>query len=198
MDRDKEILVWIEKHKSITINQCAKIFFKESNDKNAYYQARKRLRLLYQNKYIKRFRNDMRHEAVYFLSKKLSYHDLKIFDIYAELTKLDADITNFKKEYSIKFKSKEYRVDALIEFNYNGYFYPLVVEIDYTHYTSKKKLLSIYNSQHFQKKYKESLGENDIFPTILIVRPFLPTTTNTLPFNVLYTNYTLQDINSIF
>lgn len=167
-DRDKEILRWIEEHKSITINQCSKIFY--TNNKEGYQQARKRLRKLNQCNYIKRFRKDMRSETVYYLDKKLSFHDLKVFDILAELIYLGAEIKNFEKEYVIPAGEKNYRSDALIEFIYNKYYYIFLVEIDHTHFTSFKKLIEIYKSNFFQEKYKE-FGQN-IFPEVLILREY--------------------------
>lgn len=172
--RDKEILRFIDQYKSITINQASKIFF--GNCKQSYQQARKRLKLLSNNKYIQRYRKDMKSECIYFLQEKLSIHDLKILDVYAKLLNLGADIEYLKTKYTIPTPhgKKAYReADALIEFTYKKYFYPLLVEIDYTHFTSKKKLLDIYNSNHFQERYNQY--DNNIFPTVLILRPVIPT-----------------------
>lgn len=192
--RDKQILRFIEEYKSITINQAAKIFF--NNCKQSYYQARKRLKQLSDNKYIKRYRADMKSECVYYLEKKLSAHDLKVLDVYAELINLGADIDYFKQEYTIPTKIKEYRADALIEFTYQEYFYPMLIEIDYTHFTSNKKLLDIYNSNYFQNKYKKY--DDDIFPTVLILRPTLPPNPfNTNLFNIYYLPLCPIDINNI-
>lgn len=194
-DRDKDILRFIEEFKSITINQCAKIFFKNSTEKNAYYQARKRLRLLSDNNYLKRFRKDMRTEVVYYFKNKLSEHDLKVLDIYAEIIDLGAEITLFEREHIIPTKNKEYRADALIECQKDGYFYPILIEIDYTHFTSQKKLDDIYNSNYFQNKYKKL--DDNIFPTIIIVRPFLPNNTNTANNNYSILYFDINNINNI-
>lgn len=43
-ERDKEILRWVEENKSMTIDQCSKIFY--NGNTYAYDQARKRLRFL--------------------------------------------------------------------------------------------------------------------------------------------------------
>ncbi|MBY6758614.1 hypothetical protein HYH82_15080 [Clostridium botulinum] len=193
-NRDRDILKFIEQYGSITINQCSKIFFNKC--KQNYYQARKRLRTLYNSKYIKRYRKDMRSEAVYYLDKKLSIHDLKVLDIYAEIINLGAEIKCFKKEYTIKCKNKEYRADGLIECIRDGYFYPILIEVDYTHFTSNKKLLGIYNSNYFQNKYKDL--DTDIFPTVLIVRPFLSNNINNLPFNIIYSTMCINNINTLF
>lgn len=193
--RDKNILRFIEEYKSITINQCSKIFF--NNCKQAYYQARKRLRQLYDNKYIKRYRADMKSECIYYLTKKLSIHHLKVLDAYAEFIKIGANIEYFKTEYKVPTKSKYYRLDALIEVTYEEYFYPLIIEVDYTHFTSQRKLIDIYNSKHFQDKYKEL--DDNIFPTVLIIRPVISDNSITSDlFNIVYLDFTLDGIEQVF
>lgn len=192
--RDREILRFVEEYGSITIDQCRKIFFK--GNKYDYYQSRMRLKLLSDNNILKRYRADMRSEVVYYLEKRLSIHDLKVLDVYAELIQLDADIQYFKREYIIDAFKKQYRADALVEFVYNGYWYPLIIEIDYTHYTSEKKILDIYNSNYFQKKYKE-LDEN-IFPKILLVRPIIPKEKiKSDLFEVLYIDFELNGFEKV-
>ena len=198
--RDREILLFIEKYKSITIKQCSKIFY--TNNKYAYYQSRKRLKLLCDNKLLKRYREDMRSETIYYSDKKLSYHDTKVIDVYAELVSKGCTIKDFKQEYIIPIntdngKDKEYRADGLIEFEYQGYFYPLLIEIDYTHFTGEKKLMDIYNSGYFQNKYKDM--DTDIFPTVIIARPVCPCVDVSIyPFILIYVNMCIDiDINNI-
>ncbi|AWZ50051.1 hypothetical protein C3495_14520 (plasmid) [Clostridiaceae bacterium 14S0207] len=165
-NRDREILKFIEKYKSITINICAKIFYKDN--KEAYQQARKRLRLLYKNKYLKRYRKDCTTEVIYYMHKKLSVHDLKVLDVLAELIYNNANIREFKREYTINTERSNYRADAFIEFTLKNYLYFLLIEVDHTHYTSFQKLQDIYDSNYFQNKYSK-YGDN-IFPTILILK----------------------------
>lgn len=194
-NRDKEILKFIEEYGSITINQCSQIFF--THCKQNYYQARKRLKLLSDNKYLKRYRKDMRSETIYYLHKKLSIHDLKVLDVYSYLVYSGASIKFFKQEYIIPVEDKNYRADALIEFVYKDYFYTILVEVDYTHYTSQKKLLDIYTSFHFQDKYK-NLGEN-IFPKIIIIRPVVINQYESIDgIDVLYLDFSLKNKDQVF
>lgn len=193
-NRDKEIIKFIEKYGSITITQCSKIFFK--NCKENYYQARKRLKKLSDNKYLNRYRKDMRSETVYYLEKKLSIHDLKVLDIYSYLIYSGATIKLFNQEYVIPAGDKNYRADALIEFVYEDYFFTLLIEVDYTHYTSQKKLLDIYNSSYFQNKYKD-LGEN-IFPKVVIIRPaVIMECKSTEQIDILYLDFDLKNIGQV-
>lgn len=194
--RDKNILKFIEEYKSLTIKQCSQLFF--NNCKESYYQARKRLKLLADNHYLKRYRKDMRSETVYYMDKKLSCHDLKVIDVYACLKTIGVDIKTFEREYVINCGGKEYRADGFFEFICcDGYFHLLLVEIDDTHFTSLNKLLDIYNSNYFQDKYK-NLDDN-LFPNVIIIRPFIPTNISlSLPFNVYYhTNISVYNIKQI-
>ena len=75
-------------------------------------------------------------------------------------------INTFQREYIVG----NYRIDALLELEYKDYFYTFIIEIDYTHFTSIKKLDDIYFSGIFQEKYKD-MGDN-IFPSVIIVRPY--------------------------
>lgn len=194
-NRDKSILAFVERYGSITINQCSKIFF--SNCKQSYYQSRKRLKLLSDNSYLKRYRQDMRSEAVYYIIKRLSLHDLKVLDVYAYIKSIGAEIKTFEREYIIPCDNKEYRSDGLIECIYDGYFIPILIEIDYTHFTGTKKLMDIYKSEYFQNKYKEM--DFDLFPLILIARPVrLDINVSDLPFNVIYIDMDMNNINKIF
>ncbi|KEH91605.1 hypothetical protein Z962_p0133 (plasmid) [Clostridium botulinum C/D str. BKT12695] len=196
--RDSEIIKFIKMYGSITINQCSKIFF--TKNKEGYQQARKRLKQLSDNKFIKRYRKDMQSECIYFLDKKLSIHDLKTIDIYAELINAGATIKSFTPKYRIDTieSNKKYReLDAYIEFIYKDYLNFLILEIDYTHFTSKNKIIDIYNSNHFQNKYKKL--DSNIFPDILILRLFQENKKilidETISIN--YTNFAHPDIQEI-
>lgn len=193
--KDKLILKFIEEHKCITINQCAKTVF--TGNKYAYDQARKQLQQLYKEKIIQRYKN-INNEAVYYTTQKLGIHELEIIDVYSELIFLGAKVELFKKKYRINISEKKYReIDALIELSYDDFFIPLIIEIDYTHYTSITKLQEIYNSNHFQEKYKD-IGEN-IFPLIVIVRPVVLEKEVLVKDGLLifYTDFSLDDLQKI-
>lgn len=141
--RDKKILIWIEEYKSITINQCAKIFF--TTNKYAYDQARKRLRYLNKERLIRRYRKDPKSEAVYYIDKKLKVHDLKIFDVVAEFVACGWKIIAFSKEEVITGNNKKYVVDALCVFSKGDMILPIFLEIDYSHMTGLEKINDVIN-----------------------------------------------------
>lgn len=142
--RDRDILIWIERYRSITINQCAKIFF--TNNKEAYDQARKRLRHLNKEGLIRRYRKDPRSEVVYFMDKKLKTHDLKIFDVVAQFIYLGWEIEEFEKEYAFNLRDRKYISDAKIIFTKDNKKIPVILEIDYSHMTGKSKIEDITNA----------------------------------------------------
>lgn len=187
--RDKEILKFIECHHSVTIDQTAKIFYKDK--KEAYQMARKRLKDLQNNNYIKRYRENQRCECIYYINKKLSPHNLKLMDVYAELVNAGAKIELFKKEFNISTDKNNYRIDALLEFEYDDYFYTFFVEVDYTHFSSIKRFEEIFKTGYMQHRYNK-YGEN-IFPHVLIIRPILPTVqVKSSYFDVTYMNFSLE------
>lgn len=192
----REILNFIQEEGSITIRQCAKIIY--HGRKYGYDMARKTLRSLYQDKAIARYRYNMTAETIYYINTRLGIHALKLLDVYAEFIDLGCTIETFKKKYRIYTNGKKYReIDALLELNYQEYFIPLIIEIDYSHMTSIQKLQEIYESNHFQQLYLEKLGE-EIYPIVIIVRPV---TTNSLVedhvFSILYSDFELSNLAKI-
>lgn len=148
--RDKKIIKFVEEYKSITINQCTKIFFK--GHKEAYDQARKRLQVIHKAGLLKRYRKDVLSEAIYYMDKILKPHDLKILDFMAELSEFD--IYDVAKEGKIKIDEKTtYVVDALITLSISDELkVPIILEIDYSHYTSEEKINNITN--YLEKKHE--------------------------------------------
>lgn len=165
--KDKEILRFIEIHKSITISICAKCIF--TGNKFAKDQARKQLRKLYKEGLIQRYQGNRTSEVIYYTIERLGIHDLKLIDVYAEFIALGAIIESFQKEYRVytsKDKKKYRDIDGVFEISFNDFKTVCICEIDYSHYTSMNKLQDIFNSKHFQKLYGD-----DFFPLIILVRP---------------------------
>lgn len=149
--RDKQIIKFVEVHGSITINQCAKMFFR--NNKEAYDQARKRLRIIYNGDFLKRYRKDIQSEVVYFIDRPLKIHDLKLMDVFAELSQYE--VIMFQKEYEIHIDiNTNYRVDAAAIIKVNGVYIPIFIEIDYTHFTNIKKIKHLIYDYELTNKMK--------------------------------------------
>ena len=46
---------------------------------------------------------------------------------------------------------------------------PKLIEIDYSHFTSKEKLESLYESKEVQKYFKDNYDIEDYFPTVVVI-----------------------------
>lgn len=158
-ERDKEILKWTEKFKSITIDQCAKLFF--PGTRMAYDLARKRLRHLNREGLIKRYRKEPKEQVVYFMDKVLKKHDLKTIDVIVEFNRFN--ITQLILQNKIQINRHgiylNYITDATIVIDNK---YPIIIEVDYTHYTGDKKVTDLIS-------YLED--KHNIKYIFLIIRP---------------------------
>ena len=192
--RDREILNFVQNYGSITINICAKLFFKDAN--NCKDLARKRLRILYDSNYLKKYQEHINTEAIYYINKPLKPHALKLLDVYAELSTM-GKVIKFKKEYKVECKNKTRKLDAFIELEVEDEeyitIYPIIIEIDYSHVTSWEKARDIYESNYFQTQY------DGVFPTLIIVqRNQWQNKFNTSLFNYKYINWNLDNLKEVF
>jgi len=165
MQRDKDILKFIEKYGSINKIICGNLYF--SKNKDRYYSASRRLKILYRNKFLKKYKKDMYEDIIYYRDKKpLKAHDIKLLEVYSYLHTL-GNIKLFERENVVQCGNKKRKNDGLIEIAIRKgryeYTYPLIIEIDMTHDTNFDKINDIYNSGQYQDKY-------DIMPMMLIVK----------------------------
>jgi hypothetical protein len=158
VQRDKKILIFIEQFGSISIYQCAKIFFSQANQSRDL--ARKRLRKLYDMGLLKYYTNPLSNERMYCVDKKISPHTTFLLDVYASFVESGANILEFYKEP--QWLDGKYRSDGFFLVEYNGKKRICCVEVDVTHTTDLNKYQEIYDSNIFQDKF-------GIFPLIIIV-----------------------------
>lgn len=186
-DRDKEVMKFVQRHEGITIQQCAKIFYK--NSKFPYDSARLRLKKLYNHKYLKRYEFSKNGFWVYCINKsrRLSLHKIHLLNFYAEMVGQGCKILKFDTE--IEFMNGKIRPDGVIMYEFNGEIFPLLIEIDLTNNTSIKRYEELYKTGELQKLY----GDN-IFPLICIVGYDGDRKSNSF-LNVSYLNFDLTDLN---
>lgn len=149
-NRDKRIIKFIEEYGSITINQCSKMFFR--NNKERYDQARKRLQVIHKAGHLKRYRRDPRSEAIYYIEKRLKVHDLKLLDVLGELNEFRVHLCT--KEKQIVIGENKYILDGAVVLDIDSTLIPVLIEIDYTHYTSMEKITNVIC--YLEKKHKRS------------------------------------------
>lgn len=160
MQRDKDILRYLEDYKAISIKQTQKIFFN-----GVYGGARRRLADLEKMKLLKSYENVLTNEKVYYIEEKISAHDLYVMDFYAELISQGAKITKFKKQP--RYLNDMIRADGFFEFVYENNLYWTIVECDLTHYTGNSKM------QLYEKLYKDNVLQEEcrgMFPSIVIMK----------------------------
>lgn len=118
-NRDIKIINFIDNYKGATIEQIRILFFP------SYDMAKKRLKILRDNNYIKCVIHPILNKKVYYLKKVPSYHTLVINEVQILL-----------KERIIDFK-REFKVDGLLVTRDKKV---VVVEVDIFNRTSKEKI----------------------------------------------------------
>lgn len=156
---DLKILTWIEKYNCITVKQASRAFYTGDYARD---KASKKLRLLEDNKILKSYTNSITKEKVYYIEKKLSAHDLYILDFYSLL--VNHGCTDIEMELQPRLMKDLIRPDAFIQFDYQGYLYSVLLEIDLTHFSTSK--LPLY----LKLKREEWLKDKcEVFPQLIIV-----------------------------
>jgi hypothetical protein len=126
--RDREIVRFIEENNALTISQCQKIFMPTA--KFGYKIAQKRLSRLVENGYLKVGRTDS-SENIYYIDKKISYHDLLVNSFYAELIKCKATVLEFKHPVEW-IKDEAPKSDAFFKVDYGNYIFYFILEVALT------------------------------------------------------------------
>lgn len=185
--RDKDIMKFIEKYEGITIQQCGKMFFK--NSKFPYDSARLRLKKLYNHKYLKRYEFSKNGFLVYCINKsrRLSLHKIYLLNFYAEMINQGCKILSFDTE--VEYMNCKIRPDGVVMYEFNNEIFPLIIEIDLTNMTSIKKYEALYKTGELQKTYG-----NDVFPLICIIGYNGDRKSNSF-LNVSYLDFDLNDFN---
>lgn len=186
MQRDKDILRYLEDYKAISIKQAMKIFFN-----NSYGGARRRLAELEKMKLLKSYENVLTNEKIYYIEEKLSAHDLYVMDFYAELISQGATIRQFKKQP--RYLNDMIRGDAFIEFAYDNNLYYLILECDLTHFTNNSKM------QLYEKLYKDGDLQKEckgMFPSIIIMKEKDDLRYMSNNFEVVYIDFQLSNFKS--
>jgi hypothetical protein len=157
--RDRDIVKFVEKYKAITIAQCQEIFMSDATF--GYKIAQRRLGKLVDNGYLKVSRTDS-NENLYFIDKKISYHDVLINSFYAELVKCKATIKHV--EHDKRWIGTKPKSDAFFWIEYGGTHFFFILEIALTHKDIPiADYEQLYRSGELQKIF---LGR---FPTIVVM-----------------------------
>lgn len=186
-NRDREVLTWIENYKAITISQASALFFS-----NSYESARRRLKQLEQMQFLKSYLLKNTKEKVYYYDKKISKHDLLVYDFVKIIKEHGGDLIKLKNQPT--YLNGVIRPDAFIIFSCNSMVYFILLEVDLNHYTSNSKM------QRYEKLYKT--GElqaqcYNTFPIVLIARPTEGIRYNSKNFHVVYLDLLYNNISNL-
>lgn len=173
-DEDMAILRHVEEFKSITIEQCRRCFY--NKQKYGVDMARKHLNKLVGYKRLKVARCDFSRQNVYYMTRKLTFHDLIAMDYYAMLKMSGADIIHFKREKEwMKDANKEgIESDAFCCFRVDNKFFFDIIEVNRTHFPDLEKYKELYNTSEpndYCNDIIKSLGGKsiDITPRFILI-----------------------------
>ncbi|WP_099192258.1 hypothetical protein [Tepidibacter mesophilus] len=113
--------------------------------------AQRRLKTLYDNKVIKRYREYVGQEYIYYIDRKPNQtkHSLLLTDFIRELNKINnIEIIKVKKELTLS----NVRADGFVAFKYNENTYIACIEIEISNNKfNTKKYEELYLSQDYKK-----------------------------------------------
>ena len=186
-NRDRQVLKWIEDYKAISVTQATELLFN-----GTYESCRRRLKQLEDMELLKSYISQFSREKIYYQEKKLKDHELLVYDFLKVIKKEGAEIKTIKIQP--QYLKGLIRPDAYIEFIYENNLYFIILEVDYTHYTSNIKM------QLYEKLYKEGTLQKQCygtFPIVIISRPTLNDVRyNSSNFDVIYTNLHYNNLQS--
>lgn len=157
--RDRDIIDFVGRYRSITIDQCKKVFMPGCT--SGYKIAQRRLNKLVESGYLKVGKTDT-NENVYYTEKKLSYHDLLVNSFYAALMQCGAKNTVFSRTQ--KWLEGKLISDGFFSYDYGQYTFYNILEVC----LSRKKL----SMDLYEKLYKSGEAHElckGIFPRLIIM-----------------------------
>ena len=191
--RDRQLLKFLEDNRAITTQQAINIFF--SNDISAY----RRLNQLEDEGILTHYVRAK--NKVYKLideKKDLSEHDILIYDFYAWIYKQGGEVLDFKK--TPRYLKNMLIPDGLFKFRlpYEGknYICFVLLEVDFTHYTSEDKIMTLYPKLYREQVLKEYCGAAE-FPFILIARPTKGIIVQPRDIEVIYTDLRFTNVDRL-
>lgn len=156
-ERDKKILEFVEKFKVVTTSHIEKEFF--AGNKQSARIARRRLKKLYDNKFLKRERNNINAEYIYYFRKPIQIrHQLLVIDFYQAIKKYGKII-----EFTPEKTMEDIRPDAVCKIARDNHLHLFCVEIELSNNTfNQTKYEQFYASREYKKWFQ-------VFPKVIII-----------------------------
>lgn len=191
----KEILNFIDEFGFITATICSRTIFKEQ--KHAYVSSCRKLRKMHENKLLKRYTFLESKEYIYQVEKKqVGVHQKVLMDLYSKIFELVDQVLFFNPKETC-WKIAKRKSDGHLIYRVGDDIYSLLIEIDYTHATSQKKLMDIYQSGEVQEWYKNNYNADNYFPSFLIVSLLGDTKYENVPFTYNTLDFEFNDIEQV-
>lgn len=187
-DRDKEILMFIEDHRALTVKQAQRIFFGDN-----YEGCRRRMNELADRNVLKSYISKLTGQKVFYMEKKISDHDLLILEFYSHLIAAGCKVRKFKK--NLHYLNDLIRPDAFFEFSYDNNLFFTLLEVDHTHYTSIDKF------KLYEKLFREGELKKECYGTFPILSVMRATTKDlrysSKMFDIIYLDFKLDKLNDL-
>ena len=153
-DRDRKVIEFIEKFNCVSTNTIYELFYPSLR------VTQNRLKLMTDNKIIKRDRSHFTSQYYYYTDAKPKqvYHQILLAELYKELNKI-VTIEAFIKEYCIE----DIRADALVVYSRNNKNYIAFVEVELSNTPDIQKYERLYKSGRYKSYF------NGVFPLIYYV-----------------------------
>ena len=150
---------------------------------------------MYENKAITKYIHPVTKEFIYQVEKnEVDDHRRMIIDLYSRIYEFADEIIYFKIEEAWDVSNR--RNDAHIIFSKDDSVIGLLVELDKSHKTSKKKLDDIYNSGEVQQWYLDKFNV-EYFPSFLIISLLGNTRHISDNYECLAVNYEFEGLEAI-
>lgn len=184
-DRDRKVLSFIENYGALTIGQATEMFF-DGLDRS----CRRRLPQLEEQGLLKSYTRDFTREKVFYMRKKKSTHDLYVMDFLKKAKQIGFNVR--KLELEPRYLGGAIRPDAYIQLRRGSEIYLVLLEVDYTHYTSNSKM------QRYEKLFKSGEARVEgVFPSVVIARPTKGIRYNSSNFRVIYTDLQYSNLERL-
>lgn len=158
----RQIISFVNDNDFITTKICERTIFK--GNKHPIIQSQAKLKLLYDNKILKRYSKLYNNEYIYYRNKRPTEHKKLIIELYSWINYYADEIIYYAKEQTFNKR----RCDLNIVFKIKDEICGLWCEVDVNHPTTQKKLDEIYDDGFIQQWYKDEFGV-DYFPAFLVV-----------------------------
>lgn len=177
--RDVEVVNFIEDTQLLmTANQIARYFYKTSNTKSmesAMVIARRRLSVLAKGHYLKRMRDFVGQEYIYYQAKKPPKkvdHKLLMAEFLTTMKENHIHIKDIKLEFKDLQDKYKLRPDLKIVMDFNGIEVVALVEVDRTKtFSNSDKYTNLIKNYKTDENLRKVLTSNFIFISVCDKKP---------------------------